>query len=70
MSQTSFYRGLYNFLLLTNSFDWFYPPVMIMSEHLALKFQSYILILNSVTNLSKLSITESRDAGWEPPALL
>lgn len=55
---------------MTNSFDWFYPPVVIMSEHLALKFRSYILILNSVTNLSKLSIIESRDAGWEPPSWL
>lgn len=41
---------------MTDSFDWFCPPVMIMSEHLELKFLSYISILNTVTTLLKQSM--------------
>lgn len=63
---------------MTDSFDLFCIPVIIMSGHLGLKyisfyfflFLSYSLHLNTVTNLSKLSIIESRDSGSEPPVFL
>lgn len=40
-------HGFIYLLLMTDSFDWLCSPLMIMSEHIGLKFRSYILLLNA-----------------------
>lgn len=41
---------------MADRIDWFCTPVMIMSEDLGLKIPSYVLLLNTVTIMLKLSI--------------
>lgn len=41
---------------MTNISDWLCPPVVNISEQIMLILQSYILFLNTITDLSKLSI--------------
>lgn len=55
---------------MTNSFNWLCPPVVIIREQILCTFQSYILFLNIVTDLSKLSIIKPVDAGPEPTVWL